>query len=141
MISGMILLVVSFLVGFQPVAGMTEWLLVVVLALLFSLAVSWLSAIMGLLVKSMEAAQWTGFMVIFPLTFVSSAFVPIDTMPGALRVFAENQPLTHVIEAIRAWLVGTPIGNSGWLAFAWCVGIIVVSMPIATWLFRRQALR
>lgn len=140
-ISGLIVLGVSFLVGFQPVAGPAEWLLVFALALVFSLAISWLSAIMGLLVKSMEAAQWTGFIVIFPLTFVSSAFVPTDTMPGALRFFADNQPLTHVIEAMRTWLVGTPAGDSGWLAFAWCIGIIVVSMPIATWLFKRQAMR
>jgi len=140
-ISGLIVIGVSFLVGFQPVANPIEWTLVFGLAILFSLAISWISAIMGLLVKSMEAAQWTGFIVIFPLTFVSSAFVPTETMPYALRLFAENQPLTHVIEAIRAWLVGTPIGNSGWLAFAWCIGIIIVSMPVATWLFKRQALR
>jgi ABC-2 type transport system permease protein len=88
---------------------------------------------MGLLVKSIEAAQWTGFIIIFSLTFVSSAFVPTETMPEVLRFFAENQPLTHVIEATRAWLVGTPIGNSSWLAFAWCVGIIIVAMPVATW--------
>jgi ABC-2 type transport system permease protein len=140
-ISGLIVLGVSFLLGFQPVAGPVEWLLVLALAALFSLAISWLSAIMGLLVKSVEAAQWTGFIIIFPLTFVSSAFVPTDTMPEALRFFAENQPLTHVIEAIRGWLVGSPIGDSGWLGFAWCFGIIIVSIPVATWLFRRQALR
>jgi ABC-2 type transport system permease protein len=139
--SALIVLGVSFLVGFQPVAGPVEWMLVLGLAILFSLAISWLSAIMGLLVKSIEAAQWTGFIVIFPLTFVSSAFVPTDTMPEALRFFAENQPLTQVIEAIRGWLVGTPVGDSGWLGFTWCVGIIVVAMPVATWLFRRQALR
>ena len=139
-ISGLIVLGVSFLVGFQPVAGPIEWLLVFGLAFAFSLAISWLSAIMGLLVKSMEAAQWTGFIIIFPLTFVSSAFVPTDTMPEGLQFFAENQPLTHVIEAMRAWLVGTPLGDSGWLAFAWCAGIIVASVPIATWLFRRKAL-
>ena len=141
MISGLIVLGVSFLLGFQPVAGPVEWSLVLALAILFSLAISWLSAIMGLLVKSMEAAQWTGFIIIFPLTFVSSAFVPTDTMPEALRLFAENQPLTHVIEAIRGWLVGSPVGDSGWLGFAWCVGIIIVSIPVATWLFRRQTLR
>lgn len=140
-ITGLIIIGVGFSIGFQPVAGPVEWLLVFGLAIVFSLAISWLSAIMGLLVKSMEAAQWTGFIVIFPLTFVSSAFVPTDTMPEPLRVFAENQPLTQVIEAMRAWLVGTPIGNSGWLAFAWCVGIIVVSIPVATWLFKRQAQR
>jgi ABC-2 type transport system permease protein len=141
MISGLIVIGVSFLVGFQPVAGPTEWALVLGLAILFSLAISWISAIMGLIVKSIEAAQWTGFIVIFPLTFVSSAFVPTETMPEALRLFAENQPLTHVIEAIRAWLVGSPIGNSGWLSFAWCLGIIIVAMPVATWLFRRQTVR
>jgi ABC-2 type transport system permease protein len=140
-ISVLLVLGVGFLVGFQPVAGSVEWLLVFGLAFAFSVAISWLSVIMGLLVKSMEAAQWTGFIIIFPLTFISSAFVPTDTMPGALRFFADNQPLTHVIEAIRAWLVGTPIGESGWLAFVWCIGIIVVSMLIATWLFRRKASR
>jgi ABC-2 type transport system permease protein len=140
-ISAVLVLGVGFLMGFQPVAGPVEWLLVFALAFAFSLALSWLSAILGLLVKSMEAAQWTGFIIIFPLTFVSSAFVPTDTMPDALRFFAENQPLTHVIEAIRAWLVGVPVGESGWLGFAWCIGIIVVSMPIATWLFRRKASR
>lgn len=141
MISGIIVIAVSFLVGFHPVAGPVEWLLIFCIAVLFSLAISWLSAIMGLLVKSIEAAQWTGFLVIFPLTFVSSAFVPTDTMPEFLRFFADNQPLTQVIEAIRGWLVGTPIGNSGWLAFTWCIGIIIVSMPIATWLFKRQSMR
>ena len=140
-ISGLIVIGVSFLVGFQPIAGPTDWVLVFGLAILFSLAISWISAIMGLLVRSIEAAQWTGFIVIFPLTFVSGAFVPTETMPEALRFFAENQPLTHVIEAIRGWLVGTPIGNSGWLAFAWCIGIIVVAMPVATWLFRRKTLQ
>lgn len=140
MISGLIVIGVSFLMGFQPVAEPIDWILVFGLAILFSLAISWISAIMGLLVKSIEAAQWTGFIVIFPLTFVSSAFVPTDTMPPALQFFAENQPLTHVIEALRSWLVGTPMGNSDWLAFAWCIGIIGIGMPVATWLFKRKTL-
>ena len=96
---------------------------------------------MGLMVKTLEAAQWVGFIVIFPLTFVSNAFVPTQTMPRALGLFADNQPLTHVIVAIGSWLAGTPIGASGWLAFAWCIGISVVCLPIATRLFRRQKLR
>lgn len=141
MMTGLIVIGVSFLVGFQPVASAMDWVLIFVLAALFSLAISWISAVMGLIVKSIEAAQWTGFIVIFPLTFVSSAFVPTETMPYALRLFAENQPLTHVIEAIRSWLVGTPVGDSGWLAFAWCIGIIIVTVPIASWLFKRQTLR
>ena len=77
-------------------------------------------------------------MVLMPLTFASSAFVPTESMPTVLRVFAENQPITHVIEAMRAWMVGTPIGNSGWLALVWCVAIIVIAMPLATWMFRRR---
>jgi len=137
-VSGIIIILVGFIVGFRPSASLSEWLLVIALALLFTLAISWISAILGLFVKSVEAAQWIGFVFIFPLTFVSSAFVPTSTMPKVLRVFAENQPLTHVINTMRAWLVGTPIGDSGKLAFAWCIGIILVSMPIATWLFRRK---
>lgn len=138
-ISGAIIIAVGFAVGFRPNADLYDWLLVFGLAMLFTLAISWLSAILGLLVKSLEAAQWIGFVVIFPLTFVSSAFVPPDTMPPALQAFAENQPLTHVIDAIRSLLVGTPMGDSGWLAVIWCVGIIAVSVPITSWLFRRRA--
>ncbi|MDQ3123786.1 MAG: ABC transporter permease [bacterium] len=138
-ISGIIITLVGFAVGFRPNAAATEWLMVIGLAMLFTLAVSWLSAIMGLLVKSLEAAQWIGFVLIFPLTFISSAFVPTDTMPAALQVFAENQPVTHVINAMRSWLVGTPMGNSAWLAVIWCVGIIIVSVPITSWLFRRRS--
>lgn len=138
-ISGVIIIIVGLLVGFRPDASLSEWLLVIGLAILFTLAISWLSAILGLLVKSLEAAQWTGFVVIFPLTFISSAFVPTETMPAGLRAFAENQPLTHVIDAMRAWLVGTPIGNSGWIGAIWCVCLIIISMPITTWLFKRRA--
>lgn len=138
-ISGLIIIAVGFLVGFRPNASFIEWVLVFGLAMLFTLAISWMSAILGLVVKSLEAAQWVGFVVIFPLTFVSSAFVLTSTLPGPLRVFAENQPLTHVINAVRGWLVGTPLGNSGWLAVTWCIGIIVVSVPIATWLFKRRS--
>jgi ABC-type multidrug transport system permease subunit len=73
-----------------------------------------------------------------PLTFVSSAFVPTDTMAPALQAFAENQPLTHVMNAMRAWLVGTPMGDAALWAFVWSIGIIVISVPIAARLFRRH---
>lgn len=138
-ISGVIIGLVGLAVGFRPNASPMEWLAVVGIAILFTLAISWLSAILGLLVKSLEAAQWVGFVVIFPLTFVSSAFVPTETMPHALRVFAENQPLTHVIDTIRALLVGTPIDNSAWLSVVWCTAIIAVSVPITIRLFRRRS--
>lgn len=140
-ISGAIIIVIGFLVGFRPTATVFEWLLVIGLALLFTLAISWLSAILGLLVKSLEAAQWVGFVIIFPLTFVSSAFVPTDTMPNVLQAFAENQPLTHVINAMRSWLVGGPIGNAAWLAVVWCIAIIAMSVPLTSWLFKRRAVR
>lgn len=139
-ISGLLMIGIGYLTGFRPTATPIDWLLVLAISLIFSLAISWLSAIVGLLVKTLEAAQWAGFFLIFPLTFVSSAFVPTTTMPEALRLFAENQPLTKVIEAMRSWLVNTPLGNSGWLAFSWCFGINFVCIPIATWLFRRRKL-
>jgi len=137
-ISGVIIVLVGFLVGFRPNATFTEWLLVIGLGLLFTLAISWLSAILGLMVKSLEAAQWIGFVLIFPLTFISSAFVPTETMPPVLRAFAENQPVTHVIDAMRSWLVGTPMGDSALLATIWCVALIVVCMPVAAYMFRRR---
>jgi ABC-2 type transport system permease protein len=140
-ISGIIIILAGFAVGFRPNASATEWVYVIGLALLFTLSISWLSAILGLLVKSLEAAQWVGFVLIFPLTFVSSAFVPTQTMPDAIRVFAENQPMTHSINAIRAWLVGTPLGNSAWLSVIWSIGLIAVSVPITAWLFRRHSIQ
>jgi ABC-2 type transport system permease protein len=138
LISLVILLGVAYLIGFRPEASIGEWTLVIGLATLFSLAISWLSAILGLLVKSVEASQWVGFVGIFPLTFISSAFVPTDTMPPALQAFAENQPLTHVMNAMRSWLVGTPMGNSDWLSVIWCVGIIAISIPVAARMFRHH---
>lgn len=140
-ISGVIILLMGFLVGFRPNADFTEWLLVFGLAMLFTLAISSLSAIMGLLVKSLEAAQWIGFVIIFPLTFISSAFVPTDTMPAGLEAFAENQPVSLVINAMRSWLVGTPMGNADWQAVLWCIGIIAVCLPVATYMFRRRTTR
>jgi ABC-2 type transport system permease protein len=137
--SSIILIGVALLVGFRPKANIGEWAMAFGILLLFTLAISWLSAILGLVAKSIEAVQWFSFVVIFPLTFASSAFVPTQGMPSILRAFAENQPVTHVIEAIRALLVGTPIGSHGWLAVAWCLGILIVSIPLAAMLFRRKA--
>ena len=137
-LSALVMILAGFVVGFRPTAGPKEWALVLGLILLFTFAISWLSAVMGLLVKTMEAVQWMSFVFIMPLTFASSAFVPTNNMPTALKIFAENQPFTLVINSMRAWLVGTPIGNSGWYAFLWCIAITAVSMPTATWMFRRR---
>lgn len=133
-----IMIGVGFLVGFRPTASLTSWLAIVGLVLLFTFAISWVAAIMGLLAKTIEAVQWLGFFIVFPFTFASAAFAPTATMPLWLRLFAENQPVTHVIEAIRALMLGTPLYDHGWLATVWCVGIIVVAIPVAAYLFRHS---
>lgn len=137
-ISAVIMVLVGLLVGFRPEASALEWLLALGLLLLFTFAFSWLSAIFGLIVKSLEGAQWITFVFIFPLTMISSAFVPPETMPEPISSFAANQPVTHVIDAIRSLLIGTPMGNSGWLAVLWMSAILIVSYIIATIMFRRK---
>lgn len=139
MISTAVLIATAFLIGFRPEAGITEWFMIIGLALLFTFTVSWLAAIMGLLAKSVESVQWMGFFFVFPLTFASGAFVPTDSMPKFLRIFAENQPVTHVIEAIRALMVGTPIGNHGWIAVIWCVVGTLIAIPVTAYLFRKRS--
>jgi ABC-2 type transport system permease protein len=138
LIQSLIMISVGLLVGFRPNASVQEWFLIAALVLLFTFAISWIAAIMGLLAKTVEAVQWMGFFLIFPLTFASAAFAPTSTMPKALRYFAENQPVTQVIEAIRALMIGSPIGNHGFWAIIWCIGIIAVTIPIAAYLFRRH---
>jgi ABC-2 type transport system permease protein len=135
-LSSAILIVVAFVVGFRPNASAIDWLYILGILLLFTFAISWVSAIMGLLARTVESVQWMGFFLIFPLTFASSAFVPTEGMPFVLRAFAENQPVTHVIETMRSLMVGTPMGNHGILAVVWCIGITLVSIPIAAYLFR-----
>lgn len=139
--SAIVMIIVALIVGFRPEASFTDWLLVFGILALFTFALSWLSAILGLLAKSVEAVQWLTFVIIFPLTFASSAFVPLNTMAPGIRAFAENQPMTHVIEAVRGLLIGTPIGNHGWLAVIWCVGILAVAFPIAVRLFANKTTR
>jgi len=129
----------GLLVGFRPEANVAEWALAIGLLLFFSFALSWLFVLVALVGKSIQFVQQFSFILIFPLTFVSSAFVPVETMPNWLRAFAENQPLTHLIEAIRALLVGTPVDNHAWLAFVWSLGILVVGFTVTTSIFRRQA--
>lgn len=137
-ISTSVMILAGLLMGFRTSANFREWLMIIGLILLFTLAFSWLSAIVGMLAKSVEAVQWLTFVIIFPLTFASSTFVPTEGMNPALKTFAEIQPITQVVEAIRALMLGTPIGNHGWLAVIWCVGILAVAIPTASILFRRR---
>jgi ABC-2 type transport system permease protein len=139
LIQSSIIILVGLLVGFRPEASFLDWIQIAGIILLFTFAMSWIAAIMGLLAKTIEAVQWMGFFLVFPLTFASAAFAPTEGMAKGLRIFAENQPVTHVIEAIRALMIGTPIGNHGWLAAAWCIGIILLSIPYATYLFKKHA--
>jgi ABC-2 type transport system permease protein len=141
LISSTVLILVAFLVGFRPTASFTDWLLIAGIVMLFTFAISWLGAIIGLLARSIEAVNWIGFMAVFPLTFASSAFVPSESMPWALRLFAENQPVTHVIEALRSLMVGTPMGNHALLAIVWCVGISICAIPTAAYLFKKHVSR
>src|SRR5919198_3833706 len=135
--STVLVLAVAFLIGFRPSAGPLDWLAVAGVLLLYVLAISWLSAAVGLLAKSPEAASGFTFLVMF-LPYPSSAFVPIDTMPGWIHGFARHQPATPVIETIRGLLLGTPLGSSPWLAVAWCGGILIASVALAAVLFRRR---
>lgn len=139
MISTVVMVLVGLLVGFRPTAGIEEWILAAALLMLFTFAISWLSAVLGLVVKTVEAVMWVGFVVVFPLTFASSAFVPVEGMPTALRIFAENQPVTHTIDALRAFTVGTPLGNHAWIAALWWIGLTAVCIPLCGWMFRRYS--
>lgn len=137
-LSTVVLIVAGFAIGFRPNADALEWLLLAGLTVLLTLAFSWLSAILGVVAKSVEGVQWLSFIIVFPLTFASSAFVKPEFMTSWLRPFAENQPITHIVDTYRSLLIGTPLDDSGWIATLWLVGIIVLSMPIAAWLFKRK---
>jgi ABC-2 type transport system permease protein len=135
--STVLVFAVAFLIGFRPSAGPLDWLAAVGVLVLFILAISWLSAAFGLLARSPEAAGGFSFLVMF-LPYPSSAFVPIDTMPTWLHGFAANQPVTPVIETLRGLLLGLPLGTSPWKAVAWCLGILVASVAVSGFLFRRR---
>ncbi|MBA2276340.1 MAG: ABC transporter permease [Chloroflexia bacterium] len=128
--------------GFRPNGGAAEWSMTIALLVLTSLAFSWMMAFTGLSLKTVEAVNSVGFLWVFPLTFVSSAFVPTSTLPGWLRVFAENQPFTLLVNAVRGWLTGYPeVGNQGWLAAIWMVGVMVVFIPLSVWQYQRRTTR
>src|SRR5262249_36385539 len=133
-----VMLAVGVLGGFRPHGSLADWLAAVGLLLLFSYALSWVAVVMALLVRTVEAVQSAGFIWLFPLTFVSSAFVPTESMPGWLQVFADHQPLTQVIDAVRGLMIGQPIGSHGWWALAWCLAIIAVFIPLGVSLYKRR---
>jgi ABC-2 type transport system permease protein len=128
---------VAFLIGFRPQATPLDWLAAAGILLAFVAAFSWLSAAVGLLTRSPEAASGFTFFVIF-LPYPSSAFVPIETMPEWIQGFAEHQPVTSVVESIRGLLLGLPTGSYPAVALAWSAGILVVSIILCVMLFQRR---
>jgi len=137
LISLTIMITVGLLVGFTFEAGVLEIVAGVVLMLLFGYAFSWVFAFVGLTSSSPEAAQALGFIAIFPLTFASSAFVPIESMPSWLEAFANVNPFTVITDAMRSLWVDTPAGNDVWGAFAWSIGITVIFAGLAVSRYRR----
>jgi ABC-2 type transport system permease protein len=119
-ISTALVMGVAVLLGLRPTASVPDWLALSGLLVLVAFALTWLSVLIGLVSKTPESASNTPLLIQFA-PFVSSAFVPTDSMPAGVRWFAENQPFTPIIETVRGLLLGTPVGDSGWLAVAWCV--------------------
>jgi ABC-2 type transport system permease protein/oleandomycin transport system permease protein len=131
-----VLVGVGVLAGFNFVTGMGEILLGIVLLLFFGYAFSWIFALVGLYSSTPETANSIGFTAIFPLTFASSAFVPAGSMPDGLRQFAEANPITTVVDAVRSLWLDTPAGTDIWMAFVWCVILIAVFAPLAVYRYR-----
>jgi ABC-2 type transport system permease protein len=132
-----IVTVVAVLIGFRSTTGPLELLAVTGLLVLTAFAISWLSVALGMSAKSVETASNLPLILVL-LPFLSSAFVPTDSMPDGLSWFAENQPFTPLIESVRGLLLGTPIGDSGLLAVGWCVAISVVGYLWARRLYERN---
>ncbi|MFF5624952.1 MULTISPECIES: ABC transporter permease [unclassified Microbacterium] len=132
-----IIFAVGFLMGFRTGASVFAWLGVIGILLLFTLALTWLAIIAGLSAKTTDGASAFSYPLIF-LPFISSAFVPTDTMPGPVRWFAENQPVTSIVNTIQALFAEKPVGNDIWVALAWCVGILVVGYVFAIIAYRKK---
>jgi len=136
-----VMVVVGLLVGFNFSSSVGEVIAGIALCLLIGYAFSWVFAFIGLTASSPEAANAYGFTILFPLTFVSSAFVPVDSMPGWLQPIAEHNPFTYMVNAVRSLFLGIPAGNDVWLALAWTIAIIAVFAPLSAWRYRRVVAR
>jgi ABC-2 type transport system permease protein/oleandomycin transport system permease protein len=134
-----VLLGTGLIIGFRFDAGVASILAGVGLLLLFGFAFSWIFALIGMSVSSPEAANGIGFTIIFPITFISSAFVPVESMPAALQWFAEINPITIVVDAMRALWLGVPAGDNVWGAVLWCLALIAIFAPLAVRKYRRTA--
>lgn len=133
-----VVIAVALLIGFRPTAGVWGWIGAVGIIALWILAITYLFAAIGLAAGSPEGANGYGFIILF-LPYLSSAFVPVETMSPWLQWIAENQPITSIIETIRGLLMGLPLGSEPWLAIGWCILILAISVAWGSWLFRRKA--
>jgi ABC transporter DrrB family efflux protein len=133
-----IMLIVGLAVGFRPEGSTLQMIGAFGLALLFGFAFSWIGVSVGMLSRTPEAVQAALYVVVFPLTFASSAFVPTETMPNGLRQFAENQPMSVVVNAMRSLMLGESAGTEGWLALAWSIGLLVIFFPIAVSIYKKR---
>jgi ABC-2 type transport system permease protein len=136
-ISVVVIILVALIIGFRSPAGILAWLAIAGILALFTLALTWIAVIAGLSATSVDGAGAFAYPLIF-LPFISSAFVPTAPMPAAVRVFAENQPVTSIVNAIRALLSVQPVGSDIWVALAWCLGIMVIAYIFAMRAYRRK---
>ena len=137
LITLLVIVGVGYAVGFRFQDGAGSAVAMVVLAEAFGLTMCCISAYIGLAIRQEEAVQAFGMIWLFPLTFVSSAFVPVQTMPDWLQAFAVNQPITHVVNALRSLALGTPMGDNLWLSLVWMAGIVIVFLPLAVRAYKR----
>ena len=135
-ISVVAIILVALIMGFRSSAGILDWLAVFGILSVFTLALTWIAIIAGLAAKTPDGAGAFSYPIIF-LPFISSAFVPTETMPSVVCVFAENQPVTPIVEAIRNLLANKPVGNDIWVALAWCIAIIVVAYIFAMRIYKK----
>ena len=136
LVSLVVVVLVAVLMGFRSPAGVLTWLAVAGILILFTLALTWMAVIPGLTAKTADGAGAFSYPLIF-LPFISSAFVPTDTMSGPVRAFAENQPVTSIVNALRNLFTQQPVGTDIWIALAWCVGILIVAYTFAMVTYRR----
>ncbi len=136
-ISVVVIILVGLIMGFRSSAGILAWLAVAAILALFTLALTWIAVISGLLAHSPDGASAFSYPIIF-LPFISSAFVPTNTMPGPVRAFADNQPVTSIVNTIRELLAQQPVHNDIWIALAWCVGVLLVAYAFAMRAYRRK---
>ena len=136
-ISNIVIILTALILGFRPQAGFMDWLLVILLLLLINITFTLIAVLCGMISKSVEGASGL-LMPLFILPFLSSGFAPVDTMPSGIRWLAAVQPMTPMIDSLRALTLGLPLGNSLWITLAWCAGIMAVAFIAATKVYENK---